>query len=841
MANKVVYLDTLEMPISAQKIHPYKPERTKKFSLVHTKLDVRFDWEKQYLYGKAWLRVHPHFYAQNVLELDAKGFDITEIAILNNGDKKELSYDYDKAVLSIKLDKLYSRTDTIEIYIDYTAKPNEVEQKGSTAITDNKGLYFINPLGEEPNKPRQIWTQGEPEANSCWFPTIDSPNQKTTQEICITVEEKFKTLSNGKLMHTEFHPKGLKTDCYYQALPHAPYLFMMAIGEYAVVKDTLWDTLAVDYYVEPEYEPYVQDIFGNTREMIVHFSHLLGVDYPWDKYAQVVVRDYVSGAMENTGAVIFGEFAQKTKRELLDESPEDVISHELFHHWFGDLVTCESWANLPLNESFATYGEYLWREHKNGRMWADMHLHNDLEAYLMEYRSGKAVDMIRFHHGEPGDMFDSHSYAKGGRILHMLRKYVGDEAFFASLRKYLLDNAYKTVEIHQLRLAFEAVTGEDLNWFFNQWFLSSGHPEIEINYNFDSLTNEQIIHLEQVQNTERFPQYKLPMEVDVYYSKTEKERFKIELDSMKQSFRLPVRQKPLLVNLDAEKMLLAKVSDNKNIANFVLQYDVAPLFRDKCEALEMCAVAASSDSSARETVFKGLEHAFWAIQLEALSHADILYAIDSERTSDVLSKLSLYANKSEVRAKAMMLLIKLSQQPDLYVSIFERAIYDSSYTVASTALEALAAADREKAYEKALELQHEKNQDILLTCAAIFAETGNLEHKAFFQKLDQRISGVNRLAMYAYLGYWTLQSNAPDMAKETIAYLEGECAKSSPWFVRYYAIDNIKQLEKQYTDKTITNEGEEKLEFEKVVDEAKAALQRIKSITKDKNLQYLFD
>lgn len=152
--------------------------------------------------------------------------------------------------------------------------------------------------------------------------------------------------------------------------PHAPYLFMMSIGEYSIVKDT-WKKIPVNYYVEKEYEKDAKAIFGNTPEMIEFYSKTLGVDYVWPKYSQVIVRDYVSGAMENTSATVHGEFLQQHSRDLLDENNEDVISHELFHQWFGDLVTCESWSNLPLNESFATYGEYLWREYKYGRDDAD--------------------------------------------------------------------------------------------------------------------------------------------------------------------------------------------------------------------------------------------------------------------------------------------------------------------------------------------------------------------------------------------------------------------------------------------------------------------------------------
>jgi aminopeptidase N len=193
----------------------------------------------------------------------------------------------------------------------------------------------------------------------------------------------------------------------------------------------------------------------------------------------VVVRDFVSGAMENTSASTFMEAVQSTQRELIDKSWDDIIAHELFHQWFGDLVTIESWANLPLNESFANYAQYLWDEYKYGKDEADYQAFREKQQYLYE-STRKQEPMIRFEYKKPDDMFDSHSYAKGGRILHMLRRLVGDEAFFESLKEYLHQNAFQNTEIHHLRLAFEKVTGKDLNWFFNQWFLLPGHPELVI-------------------------------------------------------------------------------------------------------------------------------------------------------------------------------------------------------------------------------------------------------------------------------------------------------------------------------------------------------------------------
>jgi aminopeptidase N len=289
----------------------YRGSATMMHNLIHTKLDVSFDWASRVLLGEAEITLKPHFYTTNQLFLDARGMDINEVKIFKGNVKEELAYEYRNDSICITLDKFYTKADTFKVYVNYVAKPESLPKGGSSAITSDKGLYFINADGSDPLKPRQIWTQGETQSSSVWFPTIDRPNQKTTQEIYITVDTSFVTLSNGKLISSIVNGQnGTRTDYWRQTIPHVPYLFMMAIGKYAVVKD-YWKGIEVSYYVEPEYEPYARGIFAHTPEMLEFFSKKLGVDYPWEKYAQVVVRDYVSGAMENTTATIYGEFVQK--------------------------------------------------------------------------------------------------------------------------------------------------------------------------------------------------------------------------------------------------------------------------------------------------------------------------------------------------------------------------------------------------------------------------------------------------------------------------------------------------------------------------------------------------
>lgn len=383
----------------------YRATHEKKTQLKHTKLKVGFDYEKQQLHGEEWLTASPFFYASDSLVLDAKKMLIHEVSLDKNGVKTPLKYQYKNNFLRINLDKPYQRNEDYTVYIKYTARPNATEAANGVTKDDDKGLYFINPLGKDADKPVQIWTQGETESNSVWFPTIDRPNQKTTQEIYMTVPDKYVTLSNGLLKSSVKEANGLRTDYWVMDKPHAPYLFFMSVGDYAVIRDK-WRNIPVEYYVEKEYEPYAAQIFGHTPEMLEFVSKKLKYDYPWSKYAQLVGRDYVSGAMENTTAVIHAEMAQQKPSDLVDENRwENTIMHELFHHWFGDLVTTESWSNLTINESFANYSEYLWQEYKYGKEAADYHLMHNITRYIHN-PSDYHKDLVRFNYGNREEMFD---------------------------------------------------------------------------------------------------------------------------------------------------------------------------------------------------------------------------------------------------------------------------------------------------------------------------------------------------------------------------------------------------------------------------------------------------
>lgn len=658
--------------------------------LVHTRLDARFDYAKSWLYGKVWITLKPHFYPTDSLSLDAKGMDIKEVSLIKGSQHSPLKYNYDGSTLRVHLDKTYQSSENYTIYIDYTSKPNDLKAQGSSAITDAKGLYFINPLGTDKDKPIQIWTQGETESNSAWIPTIDKTDQKCTEEITMTVPAKYITLSNGKLVSQVNNADGTRTDSWKMDLPHSPYLFFMGIGDYAVIKDS-YKGKEVNYYVEKEYASVAKRIFGLTPEMMAFYSRILGVEYPWVKYSQMTARDYVSGAMENTTATLHTDLLQQDARQLADGNKyEDYIAHELFHQWFGDLATTESWSNLTLNESFADFSETLWFEHKRGQDAGDAQNYLGIQKYLSDPKN-PSKDLVRFYYKDREDMFDMVTYAKGGRILNMLRNYVGDSAFFRALNIYLETFKFKNAEAQDLRIIFEQVTGQDLNWYWNQWYYGSGHPVFDISYSYDDTKKSATVTINQVQNTGKI--FRIPMAIDVYES-SKMTRHKIWIDSESDSFSFSYNKRPDLINVDGDKIILCQKKDHKTLENFIYQYKYAGKFMDRLEAIQYCAE--HQDEPAAQALLKlALKDRYFDLRMTTMTLLDMEKPSIKTAMTPLILDLATNDPDRNVQGTAIGVLGTL-KNPD-YKPFFLKKTTDSSYTVAGNALTALSALDPEQA------------------------------------------------------------------------------------------------------------------------------------------------
>ena len=767
------------LTVNAQE-NPYRASREKINDLVHTKLKVQFDFENSQMPAEAWVTLTPHFYPVQEVTLDAKAMLIEKVS--RNG--KKLKYDYDGKQLKIKLGNSYAKGEEYTVYIKYVARPELIKSKGSAAITDEKGLYFIDPKGTDPDKPTEIWTQGETHASSVWFPTIDASNQKSSEEIYMTVPSKYVTLSNGLLISQQENSNGTRTDYWKMDEKHAPYLFFMGVGDFAIIKDS-YKGKPVNYYVDHEYAPYAQEIFGNTPEMMEFFSNLTKVEFPWVKYSQMVGVDYVSGAMENTTATLHSDSAYQTSGQLVDDNTwEDVIAHELFHQWFGDYVTTENFSNLTVNESFADYSEYLWREYKYGKDHADEHLYKTTQQYLNGNNYDK--NLVRFHYKTEMDMFDAVTYQKGGAILHMLRNYLGDEAFFAGLHKYLEDNKFGTGEAHQLRLALEAVSGKDLNWFFNQWYFSNGNPILDIKYDYDATNKQALITVKQSKKN-----FKFPVKIDVY-SNGRKERFNIWVDETEKTYSFKAAKKPDFIDFDVDKVLIAKITDNKTLEDYIYQYNNTNSYNNRREAIAELSKH-TDHPEAVKTLIKALNDKYFGLRIMALKTMD-LTEDKYKSAKKIIENLAKNDKKTLVRAVALDKLAAVNKD----ISVYENAFKSKSIAIKKVALRIMNRLDENKAYQIAKSItdksEKESMKDALI---AIYLKqedksqynfiAKNILKGMFFSK-DPKIQGIYQ---------WAFQTIASSDDLQATTTMVNDFVKAGLKYKQYGVDKMVKQMLQQ--------------------------------------------
>jgi len=740
----------------------YRATPAKINGLIHTRLEATFDFSKSWMYGKVWITLEPHFYPTDSLDLDAKNMTVNEVSIVKDGKKIPLKYGYDGLNLSITLDRTYRGGENYTVFIDYIAKPGESNEEGSRAISGAQGLYFINPTGTEKEKPTQIWTQGETESNSGWVPTIDKPNQKTTNEISMTVPAKFRTLSNGLLVKQKKHPDGTRTDTWRMDLPHAPYLMMMAAGEYSIITDK-YKGKEVSYYVEKEYAPVARKIFGLTPEMIGFYSDITGVDYPWPKYSQIVVRDFVSGAMENTTATTHSESAQQDARQLIDgNSWEDVIAHELFHMWFGDYVTTESWSNISINESFADFGELLWNEYKYGKDAAGEHNTTAMQNYLFSNSSKK--DLVRFYYRSREELFDAVSYQKGGRILNMLRNYTGEEAFYKSINLFLTKHKFGAVETQELRLAFEEVTGKDLNWFWNQWFYGSGHPKLDISYDYDQSSRSAKVFVKQTQPDKIF---KLPVAIDLYQGGGKK-RYSVWLENKADTFAFPSSSKPDLINVDGDKILLCEKTDHKTLDNFIFQYENAALYADRREAIDFASLNQTIDPKAFNFLKNTINDRYQGLRIYAIQKLNLLDDSIKISAEPLLAGLAQHDASTLIRSAAIQALGRYKKEE--YKDLFLKSLNDSSYSVAGNALLALGSIDSAAALSGARTLAsgHPRGALSRAITSTLYTYAGENDFDALAAEFEKAPFGNAKFGLLQYFSNYLKKVNNPENFRKGI-------------------------------------------------------------------------
>ncbi len=812
------------------------------WDLVHTNLVVSFDFKTEQVFGEASLKLSPHFYAKKTLSLDAKAFDIKQIKVLSDSNN-QVTYNYTGEKLNLSFTKTLSSNDTLELFIKYIANPNEVEERSGKAIRGGQGLYFINAQNNIPGKPLQIWTQGETDFSSCWFPTLDEPNQKTTQEIVITVPDTLKTLSNGSLEFSTENGDGTRTDYWVQTLPHSPYLAMIAIGDFSVFKEEEWRNKEVTYYTEKDYSKDAQYIFGETPRMLEFYSNKLGVEYPWDKYAQVVVRDFVSGAMENTSSTLHGEFVQRHKQELIDYPQEGIIAHELFHQWFGDLVSCESWSNLALNEAFATYGEYLWVEESKSSFEAQLNLLNKQKSYLRESKV-KKVDFVRFQYDSKLEMFDGHTYSKGACIMHQLRAATGDQAFFKGLQTYLTRYAHGSAEMHQLRLVMEEVTGRDLNWFFNQWMFDNGHPELTITYYFDTTQKQNFMIVNQTQNLNEYPLYQIPLLVKSYLPDQELLDtiwVKNELDT----FYLKGSAAANWIDYDSQDYLLAEIEEpNKTSEVWFAQLAFGKGLADIKIALARLSAEYPNNALTKKAINIAISHDFYNIRLQGISAMSASPLFEAKFKEERLLSTVKNDNHSKVRAKAIKL-YRLNFTPENIVEYYSKLSIDSSYVVLQTAIKiGIQAKDTLAVLKFCKAHENDENEELKMEISKAYSEFGAYNQLKFFKENFYKI-GAYKQAQFLFLhAQLLLKVNRTDELLANYFLFQKTLLQSNSNWIKSAAAKSLKDFYASAKEAVIkqekyneTNENQTKFEEYQIrMDAITAAISQVLSQEKNEKI-----
>ncbi|MFL6476925.1 MAG: M1 family aminopeptidase [Nitrososphaera sp.] len=501
------------------------------FTINHMQLQIEPDFQTRTISCQQTLSIIA-LQDTDTIELDAAELQVEKVYAEAKLDFHNLD---DKLV--VNLGRLLRERSKIELYISYTAKPR-------------KGFYFIGPDKYYPEKCQEAWTQGETTESRYWFPCIDHPRVKFSSEISVKVPIEFMTISNGILLNSE---RQNNKQIYYwsETNPHPAYLTSVVVGKYIELKDGK----SLYYYVPPEKKQDAQRSLEHTPEIIKFFEEFLGMAYPYDKYSQVTVQDFVYGGMENSSCTTLTLDTLHDEKAHLDFTSDYLISHEMAHQWFGDLVTCSDWQHIWLNEGFATYCEALYWESSRGKDEFQYYMMQTADDYLEEAKTRYIRPIVTKVYKHPDDLFDRHTYEKGGCVLHMMRHLVGDTYFRRSLRTYLHRFANSNAETDDLRKVFEIETGKSLQKFFDQWIFREGHPELNINFSCDSHFIE--IKVKQSQSGEHF---EFPLEIEIAFSNNHSKIYTFNMRDRESVFQIPVDDKVEWFSVDSEFKVLKTVS-----------------------------------------------------------------------------------------------------------------------------------------------------------------------------------------------------------------------------------------------------------------------------------------
>jgi aminopeptidase N len=688
------------LTLRAQELFPVRDEgetRSRTYDVLHYKIEVSFDEVQRTVNGRVSTTLVPFLPDLRQVVFDAEEMNIRQVA---TGNANALAYTVGPKTLTVTLDRPYSYHDTLTLVTEYSCTPH-------------RGLFFVQPDSAYLSTPWQIWTQGEDMDNHFWFPCYDFPNDRATTEVIATVRSSYTVLSNGKLLKvTEDRKNKTRTFHWKLAKPHVSYLVMLAIGEYAVLRDSV-GKLPLEYYVYPQHVDDARVCFQSTPDILRFFTTTIGFAYPWEKYAQVLIRDFTAGGMENTSACsLMDNAAVYDARQRLDDSPVSLIAHELAHQWWGDLVTCKDWRHLWLNEGFASYFDPLYHEKSLGRDEFDYSMY---EAQLAGINCDKTLGRKPI---VSVGSYGANLYPRGASVLHMLRFLLGDSLFFRSLTHYITKHQYGVVETNDLKVAIEETTGQNLYWFFDQWVYKAGYPSFSVSSTWDDTTKCVRLHVEQTQKLDSLTGiFRSPVDIEITTG-SQPIVHRVEITTRDTVFVLPAPEKPRLVIFDKRNWILKELRFEKTDEELQDQMNSAAHPVDRLRAVKQAGLASRSERFIPALVDRALHDPFWAVRREAI-HALGVVADPKDSTWPVV-KTTLLAAAHDVRPKVRTAaLALLTDSADVQsIDALHAALRDSSYAVVAQALRSLAKADpRGSLGIFGAHLGMPSHQDILATAA----------------------------------------------------------------------------------------------------------------------------
>ncbi|MDA1113859.1 MAG: M1 family aminopeptidase [Planctomycetota bacterium] len=658
--------------IVAQEIDLYKRpiqiEPSHDFDVQHYRVTLAFDLEAKTFQGENHITLIPLRDGWKQCLLHAVELEVS--SVLDSKDRALIFHQRD-GLLSIDFAQEYQFGDKVEFKVTY---------KGSDP---QLGLYFDN---KSTDHPRMVSTDSFPNNARRWIPCYDYPHDKVTQELIITAPLGNKVLSNGRLVSTSDDPKaGTTTWHWWQEKPHATYLFMLAIGPFAVIKDA-YGEIPVNYWVYPDAVEHAEWIFAKTPEMLDFYSNLFDFPYPWAKYDQVTTP-HVGGGAEATSATVLGQDVIHDRRAEQDFSWEWILAHEVAHHWWGDLITLREWSHAWLHESFATYSDYLYTHHERGPDEGAWDLKGKKERYLQEAQNRYIRPIVFDRYDHPNDNFDSHTYPKGAAVLHMLRFVLGDDAFFAALSQFLNEHAHQVVDTHDFMNTVKDASGQNLDWFFEQFLFKPGHPVFEVSTTWNA--DQQVLHLQiaQVQDTSTgVPIYRIPVEIGLVTS-AGKQVERIWLDQAEHHFQFQLPERPRLVRFDEGNRLLKQWSFPKEVSELLYQAEYDDAIGREWATREMTR-SATDAALIPFLVKRSSNDSFWAVRKAAI---EVLQSVSSGISSENLDDhyISLVTDSnSKVRVAALRALVSSGKHSHL--ALFRaRFDEDDSYLAQAEALRAI--------------------------------------------------------------------------------------------------------------------------------------------------------